>query len=112
MEQRKTNTAVAGVDVSKRTLDVAVHGLEETLQVANTPAGFETLGRWLASHQVRRVGVEATGGYEQALVIWLQAAGWEVVVHPPAAVRQFARFKRLKAKNDKIDARLIALATT
>jgi len=27
-------------------------------------------------------------------------------------VRQFARFKRLKAKNDKIDARLIALATT
>lgn len=112
MEQRKTNTAVAGVDVSKRTLDVAVHGLEETLQVANTPAGFEALDRWLASHQVRRVGVEATGGYEQALVIWLQAKDYEVVVHPPAAVRQFARFKRLKAKNDKIDARLIALATT
>ncbi len=112
MEQRKTNTKVAGVDVSKLMLDVAVHGVEEMLQVANTPAGFEALGRWLEKHQVGRVGVEATGGYEQALVIWLQAKGWEVVVHPPAAVRQFARFKRLKAKNDKIDARLIALATT
>jgi transposase len=112
MEQGKTNTAVGGVDVSKRTLDVAVHGQEELLRVANTPAGFAELGRWLGKHGVRRVGLEATGGYEQALVWWLQAAGHEVVIHPPAAVRQFARFKRLKAKNDKIDARLIALATT
>jgi len=112
MEQRKTNTKIAGVDVSKRTLDVAVHGLEAMLQVANTPVGFEALDRWLAGHQVGRVGLEATGGYEQPLVIWLQVKGYEVVIHPPAAVRQFARFKRLKAKNDKIDARLIALATT
>jgi transposase len=111
MEQRKTNTAVAGVDVSKRMLDVAVDGLVEMLRVANTPAGFVQLGDWLASHGVGRVGLEATGGYEQDLVWWLQAKGYEVVVHPPAAVRQFARFKRLKAKNDKIDARLIALAT-
>ena len=112
MERRKTNTGVGGVDVSKRMLDIAAHGVEEMLRVANTPAGFEALGGWLGDHGVRRVGLEATGGYEQPLVWWLQAQGYEVVIHPPAAVRQFARFKRLKAKNDKIDARLIALATT
>lgn len=112
MEQRKTNTAMAGVDVSKRMLDVAVHGVEEMLRVANGPEGFAGLGAWLAGQGVKRVGLEATGGYEQPLVWWLQAQGYEVVIHPPAAVRQFARFKRLKAKNDKIDARLIALATT
>jgi len=79
MEQRKTNTKIAGVDVSKRTLDVAIHGLEAMLQVANTPVGFEALDRWLAGHQVGRVGLEATGGYEQPLVIWLQVKGYEVV---------------------------------
>jgi transposase len=70
------------------------------------------LGRWLQTHEVGRVGLEATGGYEASLVMALQAQGYEVMVHPPLGLRQFARFKRLKAKNDKIDARLIALATT
>lgn len=112
MEQRKISTSVAGIDVSKRALDIAIHGVEDMIQVANTPAGFVDLGRWLQAHEIGRVGLEATGGYEAPLVMALQAQGYEVVVHPPLALRQFARFKRLKAKNDKIDARLIALATT
>lgn len=111
MEQRKLITKVAGIDVSKRVLDVAVHGLEEMIQTPNLASGFVELGRWLKRHGVGRVGLEATGGYERALVLCLQAGGFEVVIHPPLAVRQFARFKRLKAKNDKLDARLIALAT-
>jgi transposase len=35
----------------------------------------------------------------------------EVVVHQPLEVRLFARLKRLRAKNDRIDAALIAAAT-
>jgi transposase len=41
----------------------------------------------------------------------LEAAGFEVVIHQPVEVRLFARLKRQRAKNDQLDARLIAEAT-
>jgi len=110
MEQGELNTTVAGVDVGKRTLDVAVHGGGE-LVVANDETGFSALVSWLLERGVGRVGLEATGGYERDVRAWLERAGFEVVVHQPIEVRLFARLKRLKAKNDRLDARLIAQAT-
>jgi transposase len=41
----------------------------------------------------------------------LEQAGFEVVVHQPLEVRLFARLKRRKAKNDRLDAVVIAAAT-
>jgi transposase len=111
MERVKTSTKVAGIDVSKAKLDVAAYGFDEVVQFANLAAGFEQLGRWLGSREISRVGLEATGGYERAVVGWLQANGFEVVVHQPLEVKLFARLKRRRAKNDRIDARLIAAAT-
>jgi transposase len=111
MEQVQSNTKVAGVDVGKRRLDVAVHGLEDQAQVGNDLAGFSELIGWLRARDVGRVGVEATGGYERAVRAALEAAGFEVVVHQPLEVRLFARLKRRKAKNDRLDAALIAAAT-
>lgn len=111
MEQVKSSTRVAGVDVGKAYLDVAVHGLEDTARVANGPAGLGELVAWLKARQVRRVGLEATGGYERGARAALDAAGFEVVVHQPLEVRLFARLKRLRAKNDRLDAALIAAAT-
>jgi transposase len=111
MEQVKISTKIAGIDVSKARLDVAAHGSDGTAQFANTAEGFEALGRWLGAHGVGRVGLEATGGYERGVVGWLQARGLEVVVHQPLEVRLFARLKRRRAKNDRIDAMLIAAAT-
>ena len=52
-----------------------------------------------------------SGGYERAARLALEAAGFEVVLHQPIEVRLFARLKRLRAKNDRIDACLIAAAT-
>lgn len=114
MNEAKSNTRIAGVDVSKPRLDVALYGTEPaaTLQVANTAQGHARLVAWLSAHGVGRVGLEATGGYERGVVEALAAAGLEVVLHQPLEVRLFARIKRLRAKNDRIDARLIALATT
>ncbi|MDG2523346.1 IS110 family transposase [Caulobacter segnis] len=111
MEQGKSSTRVAGVDVGKRRLDAAVHGSEDRLEVANIEEGREALIGWLKARSVSRVGLEATGGYERAVRTDLEAAGFEVVVHQPLEVRLFARLKRLKAKSDRIDAALIAAAT-
>ena len=38
MERGKTSTKTAGVDVGKRWLDVAVHGLEDSERVSNDAA--------------------------------------------------------------------------
>ena len=75
MERRQSSTKVAGIDVGKRWLDVAVHGLEDDLRVENGPAGFSELIVWLKAREVGRVGVEATGGYERGVRAALAAAG-------------------------------------
>jgi transposase len=111
MEQAQSNTRVAGVDVGKARLDAAVHGLEGQTQVANGPAGLSELIDWLKAREVGRVGLEATGGYERQARQALEQAGFEVLVHQPLEVRRFAQLKRRRAKNDRLDAQLIAAAT-
>lgn len=112
MKQGKTSTQIAGVDVGKRHLDVAVHGLEEQIRVGNDAAGLSELVAWLKAREVGRVGLEASGGYERKATQALETCGFEVVLHQPLEVRLFARLKRTRAKNDRIDARVIAAATT
>jgi len=111
MEQKQPITRIAGIDAAKSKLDVAVHGLGDELCVSNDQAGFAPLLAWLTERNVGRVGIEASGGYERAAVVFLRQHGLEVIVHQPAEVRAFARFKRIKAKNDRIDAAVIAAAT-
>jgi transposase len=111
MEQNKSSTKVAGVDVGKHRLDGAVHGQADRLQIGTGEADLEQLIVWLRDRGVTRVGLEATGGYERPVRSALEAAGLEVVVHQPLEVRLFARLKRLRAKTDRVDAALIAAAT-
>lgn len=111
MEQRQSNSKIAGIDVGKQRLDVAVHGLEVDAVFANEAGGISELIGWLREREVGRVGLEATGGYERRVRAALEAAGFEVVVHQPIEVRRFAQLKRWRAKNDRLDARLIAAAT-
>jgi len=101
----------AGIDTGKRKLDVALDRCSECLQVDNTAAGHQALLDWLRRHQARRVGIEASGGYEQAVVAELRRHGFVVVVFQPAQVRAYAMFHLQRAKNDKIDAALIANCT-
>lgn len=112
MEQRQSSSKIGGIDVGKHRLDVAVHGLGDALQIANDAAGYSELIAWLRAREVGRVGLEATGGYERGVRAALELAGCEVVVHQPIEVRRFAQLKRWRAKNDRLDAHLIAAATT
>jgi transposase len=111
MEQGKTSTKIAGVDVCKKHLDAAIHGQGDKARFANDADGCGKLASWLAERGVHRVGLEATGGYEKGVVGVLQVKGFEVVLHQPLEVRLYARLKRKRAKNDEGDARLIAAAT-
>jgi transposase len=107
----KRITICAGIDTGKRKLDVALAGSSERTQVDNTPEGYVELQEWLRRHKVKRVGIEASGGYEQAVVAELRRNRLVVVVFQPAQVRAYAEFQLQRAKNDKLDAALIAACT-
>jgi transposase len=104
-------TICAGIDTGKRKLDVAVEGSREQLQVENTSEGHAVLLAWLRRLRVKRIGIEASGGYEQPVVSELRRKRFVVVVFQPAQVRAYAKFHLQRAKNDKIDAALIAACT-
>jgi transposase len=102
---------VVGIDVSKLRLDVAVLESGEAFAVANDAAGWaELIGR-LKGRKVKAIGLEPSGGYEQKLVKALRKAGLQVRLVNPYRLRQYARALGCLAKNDKIDARLIARFT-
>lgn len=101
----------AGIDVSKASLDIALYPQHETLQVSNNTPGLSELIACLRRHNVVRVGLEASGGYERGVMDTLSDAGLEVIRHNARSVRQFANATGRLAKNDKADARVIARFT-
>ena len=105
---KKHSIACGGIDTGKRKLDLALNGSNDRLQVANVAAGHGEVSAWLRRHKIKRVGIEASGGYEQAVVAQLRRDRFEVIVFQPAQVRAYAKFHLQRAKNDKIDAALIA----
>jgi transposase len=54
------------------------------------------------------IGLEPSGGYERGIIRALLAAGLSVRRINPNKLRQFARARGVLAKNDRLDARLIA----
>src|SRR5258708_19471582 len=107
----KDSTVCAGIDTGKYKLDVAIDARADRLQVDNSPEGYRCVGAWLQQRGVERIGIEASGGYEQAVVSSLRADGFVVIVFQPAQVRAYAKFVLQHAKNDNIDAALIARCT-
>jgi len=101
-------TTTAGIDTSKAKLDVAVHGRTERWQLDNTPIGWRLLAAELSKAGVTRVGIEASGGYERGVVGHLREKAFTVLVLQPIQVKAYARVHLRRAKNDKLDAVLIA----
>lgn len=111
MKQSKSNTDVAGLDIGKKFVDVAFAKSQDHRRIANKPEAFADLIAWLHDHGVHRVGMEASGNYERDVRQALENAGFEVIVHQPVEIKAYARFRRIHAKSDKIDARTIARAS-
>jgi len=102
-------SVVVGIDVAKDQVDVNVLGAElGTGQFDNSSEGHTALAAALEPLKVSLVVLEATGGYESALVCALQAAGLAVVVINPKQARDFAKSMGRLAKTDRVDARMLA----
>jgi len=107
----KSITLTGGIDTSKSKLDVGIHGQKRCETFPNEKAGWGRLLAWLNNEGVRRVGIEATGGYERGVTRHLQEAGIDVVVLQPRQVKAFGLLHLRRAKSDRIDAFLIAACT-
>jgi transposase len=106
-----TSMICAGIDVSKNRLDAALHPGGAHLSVAYDEAGLRRLDAFLAEHGVSRVGFEASGGYEWALLAHLRGGPFAAARLQPAQVRHFAKSRLRHAKNDRLDAARIAAFT-
>jgi transposase len=103
-----TSEAFVGIDVSKRWLEVGVHGENGSWTIGNDPDGYATLLEEMKALQPRLIVFEATGGYESRAVKVLSEAQFAVAVANPTRVRRFAEALGILAKTDKIDAKVIA----
>jgi transposase len=95
-----------GIDVAKDTLEVATSA-QEHWECANDAKGHRSLCERLGTVALASIVVEATGGYECAVVGALARARLPIVVVNPRQVRQFARALGRLAKTDRIDAEVL-----
>lgn len=107
MKMAKHSIISAGIDTSKSKLDIAVHG-GMAFTVSNNDAGWQQVAVRLQEAGVTRIGIEATGGYERGVTWSLRGAGFVVLVFQPLQIKAFAQLVLKRAKNDRIDAVLIA----
>ena len=98
-----------GIDVAKDSLEVFVHETQEGCCRKNSRVGRRALVRWMAKRSPRGIVVEATGGWERAIVKEMCAAGLPNMVMNPRRVRDFAKAAGLLAKTDQLDAKVLAL---
>jgi transposase len=100
-----------GIDVSKDWLDLWLAPLQRFDRISNDAAGWTAVIGLLGSLGGKAgivVAFEATGGYEQGLRQTLLEAGFDVRRLNPLRVRLYAKSLGRNAKNDRIDARVIA----
>jgi transposase len=96
-----------GVDVSKRWLDVAIHG-GSARRIANDAPAIAAWLDSLAGAPVALVAFEPTGGYERTLTASLRQAALPFARVHPNEVTAFRARRGVKAKTDARDARLLA----
>ena len=104
----QNGTVVAGIDVAKDKVDACIRTLTSPLTFPSSTEGRRHLVTWLRKHKVTKVVMEASGGYERDWAKVLRQAGLEVRIVDPKRVRNFALSAGRLAKNDAIDAEMIA----
>jgi transposase len=100
---------LAGIDISKQTLDVCIvreDGISQSLKFQNSVNDIKKLEKLLKG--TKRIVLEATGTYHLACAEALHKAGLPVVVVNPADAHYYAKSKARRNKTDKVDAKILA----
>jgi transposase len=98
----------AGIDVGRDFLDFSVAPSGGTRRVPNGPQGIASLVASLRRASVVRVAIEAIGPYAARLVRALADAGFDVGIINPHRIKAWRAAEGRRAKNDRLDAQLIA----
>src|SRR6266436_5910751 len=104
----QNDLVVVGIDVAKDKVDACIRSLSLRQTSPGTVQGQRKLIAWLCKHRVSKAVMEASGGYERGWAKALRGAGIEVRIVDPKRVRSFAKSAGRLAKNDAIDAEMIA----
>ncbi len=99
---------VVGIDVAKDKEDACIRAVSQRQTFPSTAEGRRGLIRWLRKYKVAKAVMEASGGYEREWAKALRQADIEARIVDPKRVRDFARSAGQLAKNDAIDAEMIA----
>ncbi len=99
---------VVGIDVAKDKIDACIRSLSQRQTFPSNAEGRRKLMAWLRKHKVDKAVMEASGGYERDWAKALREGVVEVRIVDPKRVRSFARSAGRLAKNDTIDAEMIA----
>lgn len=98
----------AGIDVGRDHLDFSIAPSCEGGRVSNGADGVAKLVARLSRHGVARVALEAIGPYAERLVRALAQAGIAVGSVDPRRIKAWRVAEGRRAKNDRLDAQLIA----
>jgi transposase len=104
----QNEVVVVGIDVAKDKVDACIRSLSKRQTFPSTAEGRRALISWLRRHKVGKAAMEASGGHERGWAKALREARIEVRIVDPKRVRSFAQSAGRLAKNDTIDAEMIA----
>lgn len=101
-----------GIDVSKSTLDVFIHGMSDYFKVENSSQGFvKLLERTIKSTNSKKQELffcfENTGKYSKLLSVFFHTQGLTFAMVPALQIKKSLGITR--GKNDKVDAQRIAM---
>jgi transposase len=97
-----------GIDVAKAQLDIAVRPTGARWSASDDEAGIAMLVTQLQAIAPTLIVLEATGGFQRAVVAALTVVGLPVVVANPRQTRDCAKATGQLAKTDALDARALA----
>ena len=97
-----------GVDTGKAQLDIFIRPLNLFFTVSNDDKGIKDAIKTIKKHSPERIVIEATGRLEMPFVLACAEAKLPIVRANPIHVKRFAGAIGRRAKNDRLDAELIA----
>ncbi|WP_345875919.1 IS110 family transposase [Shewanella algae] len=97
-----------GVDTGKSQLDIYIRPLDVFFTVPNNEKGIKQALTTIKKHNPKRIVIEATGRLEMPFVLACTEAKLPIVRANPVHIKRFAGAIGRRAKNDRLDAQLIA----